>query len=148
MSTAESRAKAVDHLAVAVPDLEEGIRLFSALLGIEPVWIRTVEEQRVRVAMFRMGDTGLELIEGTDPDSTVSKFVARRGAGLHHVCFVVDDLQDALERTRADGFQIVGQGGEIGVEGRPVAFLHPRSTGGVLAEFIEGVEGEGPPHQE
>jgi methylmalonyl-CoA/ethylmalonyl-CoA epimerase len=137
-----TRAGAIDHVAVAVASLEETVPIFTRLLGTGPDFVRTSEAQQVRVAVWNLGGTRLELMEGTTAESTVSQFVARRGAGLHHVCYAVDDLKGALERARREGFEVLGTGDDIGVEGRAVAFLHPRSTGGVLTEFSQA-EGTG-----
>lgn len=131
------QARGVDHLAVAVTSLEGAMSLFSRLLGFEPEFVRTSEAQRVRVAVYDLGGSKLELMEGTDAGSTVARFVLKKGPGLHHVCYAVDDLKAALERLRQEGFEVLGTGDDVGIEGRPVAFLHPRSTGGVLTEFIQ-----------
>ena len=135
-----SSARGVDHVAVAVEDLDQAVDLFRRLLGVEPAWEAESTEQKVRVQVFELGGVKIELMEGTDPESTVSKFVERKGPGLHHICYAVDDIKAALARASGEGFQVLGTGDDIGVEGRPVAFLHPGSTGGVLTEFIEGTE--------
>ncbi len=140
MQPGESGARAIDHLAVAVESLDAGVELFRRLLGRDPEWIRTAGDQEVHVAMFNLGGVKLELLEPTGTDSSVARFLQKRGPGLHHICFAVDDLAATLERLGSVGFEILGTGEEVGVEGRPVAFLHPRSSGGVLTEFIEGVE--------
>jgi methylmalonyl-CoA epimerase len=136
-ATAAARARNIDHLAVAVNTLDEAMLLFSRLLGIEPEFVRVSDTQRVRVAIYDLGGTKLELMEGTDSESTVARFVLKKGPGLHHVCYAVDDLKTALDRLRQEGFEVLGTGDDIGIEGRQVAFLHPRSTGGVLTEFIQ-----------
>jgi methylmalonyl-CoA/ethylmalonyl-CoA epimerase len=133
----------VDHIAIAVEDLTESARMFGLLLGAEPLWEREVADQQVRVVMFRIGEVKVELMAGTAPESTVSRFVAERGPGLHHVCYAVDDLPATIERLRDEGLDILGTGEDVGVEGRPVVFVHPRSTGGVLTEFIEGSDAPG-----
>jgi methylmalonyl-CoA epimerase len=136
------RAVGIDHIAVAVAHLDEAVALYTRLFGAPPVFVRTSEAQKVRVAVWDLGGTRLELMEGTTDDSTVTRFVAKRGAGLHHVCYAVADMKGALERARREGFEVLGSGDDFGVEGRAVAFLHPRSTGGVLTEFIQA-EGTG-----
>lgn len=127
----------IHHLAVAVRDLEGAVDQFSRLLGFEPVWQGESLEQAVRVAMFNFGQTKLELLEGTGSESKVARFVEKRGEGLHHICFAVENLKATLERLDKEGFEIIGSGDDIGVEGRPVAFVHPGSSRGVLIEFIE-----------
>lgn len=140
MEPGENGVRAIDHLAVVVESLDAGVELFRRLLGRAPEWIRTAGDQEVHVAMFNLGGVKLELLEPTGTDSSVARFLQKRGPGLHHICFAVDDLAVTLERLGSVGFEILGTGEEAGVEGRPVAFLHPRSSGGVLTEFIEGVE--------
>jgi methylmalonyl-CoA/ethylmalonyl-CoA epimerase len=136
------RVGAIDHVAVAVETLDEAVAIFTRLLGSPPAFVRTSEAQQVRVAVWDLEGARLELMEGTAADSTVTKFVAKRGAGLHHVCYAVEDLKGTLERARREGFEVLGTGDDTGVEGRAVAFIHPRSTGGVLTEFIQA-EGTG-----
>jgi methylmalonyl-CoA/ethylmalonyl-CoA epimerase len=140
LSMESARAKRIDHVAVAVEDLDEAVGLFTRLLGQEPYRLGESEQFRVRVAIFELGDVNLELLEGTDPGSPVASFIRKRGPGIHHICYEVEDLKATLERLGNEGFEILGSGDEIGVEGSPVAFVHPGSTGGVLTEFIEGTE--------
>lgn len=132
-----TRAVKIDHFAVAVKDLDESVDLFSRLLGIEPLWCRESEEFKVRIAAFQIGDVKLELLEGSTPDSTVSRFLSKHGPGLHHVCYAVKDLKATLKRLESEGFELIGSGDDIGVEGRAVSFVHPKSSGSVLTEFIE-----------
>ena len=127
----------IDHLAVAVRDLDGAVDQFSRLLGFGPAWQGESQEQAVRAAMFNFGQSKLELLEGTGSDSKVTRFVEKRGEGLHHICFAVENLKATLERLDKEGFEIIGSGDDIGVEGRPVAFVHPGSSRGVLIEFIE-----------
>ena len=131
----------IDHLAVAVRDMEGEVDQFSRLLGFGPAWQSESLEQEVRVAMFNFGQTRLELVEGNGSDSKVARFVEKRGEGLHHICFAVENLKATLERLDKEGFEIIGSGDDIGVEGRPVAFVHPGSSRGVLIEFIESDRG-------
>ncbi len=134
--TDPASAARIDHVAVAVADLEEATALFTRLLGRGPVSTAESEAQRVRVAMFEVGQSKIELLEATDPDSPVARFVARRGPGLHHICYAAADLKGTLKRLETEGFELLGSGDDIGVEGRPVAFVHPKSSGGILSEFI------------
>lgn len=138
MSTGGGSASKIDHLGVAVENLEEAVNLYTRLLGRGPADITQSEQFGVKVAVFELGGVNLELLEGTSESSAVATFIRKRGPGLHHICYEVEDLKGTLERLAADGFEIVGSGDDIGVEGRPVAFVHPKSTGGVLTEFIEG----------
>jgi methylmalonyl-CoA epimerase len=132
----------LEHLGIAVREADEAIELFSALLGARPYKVESVEREGVRTHFF--GDAGapgrspkIELLEVTDSSSPVVRFLERRGPGLHHVAFEVDDLPVALARLRAAGFQPVSDEPAPGADGKRVAFLHPRSAGGVLIELCE-----------
>ncbi len=132
----------LEHLGIAVRQADEAVELFSALLGARPYKVESVEREGVRTHFF--GDAGaagrapkIELLEVSDPASPVVKFLERRGPGLHHVAFDVDDLDAALARLRAAGFQPVAGEPAAGADGKRVAFLHPRSAGGVLVELCE-----------
>lgn len=127
----------IDHLGIAVADLEQAIAKYQALLGHPPDHRETIPSQRVRVAMFRTGESAIELLAGTEADSPISKFIAKRGEGMHHVCFAVADLNAALAAARAGGFEPIPQENDRGAGGHQIAFLHPRSTGGVLIELVE-----------
>ncbi|MEW6366054.1 MAG: methylmalonyl-CoA epimerase [Acidobacteriota bacterium] len=125
----------VDHLAIAVKSIEEGLAFYRDVLGIACTGGETVEAEGVRVAFLPVGVTRLELLEPIRPDSAVAKFVESRGPGLHHVCFVVADLSAALDELRGSEVRVLSE--RIGAEGSRVAFLHPKSTGGVLIELRE-----------
>ncbi len=127
----------LEHVAIAVPDLEAAIAVFSSVLG-QPVSGRErVESEQVAVAFFDLATSRLELLEPTTEDSPVGRFLSRHGPGLHHIALEVDDLGAALERCRAAGLETVGEAPRLGAGGRRVAFLHPRGTGGVLLELSE-----------
>ena len=140
MSIEDGSASRIDHLGVAVEDLDEAVDLYTRLLGRGPARIGESEEFGVKVAVFELGGVNLELLEGTASDSPVASFIRKRGPGLHHICYAVGDLKETLGRLADEGFEIVAGSDEIGFEGCPVAFVHPKSTGGVLTEFIEGSE--------
>lgn len=127
----------VDHIGIAVNSLEEAIPLYRALLGRPPDGRETVGAEGVRVAFFGRGSGRVELLEPTEPDSPVARFLGKRGPGVHHVCLEVPDLARALERARASGAKPIPPGVRTGAGGRRVAFLHPRTTGGVLLELSE-----------
>lgn len=126
----------VDHTAIAVDDLDEAIRRFSALLGSAQVERAVVDEQRVEVAYLTYADTRLELISPLDETSGVARFLRSRGESLHHIGMAVDDLDSELIRLAADGVELVDDRPRRGVHGR-IAFIHPRGTGGVLIELVE-----------
>ena len=128
----------IDHVGIAVRSLEEAVPLYRALLGLPPAGYETVEAEGVRVAFFGEGAGRVELLEPTGPDTPVGRFLERHGPGLHHVCLTVPDLDGALERAREEGGELLPPGIRTGAGGTRVAFLHPRSAGGVLLELSEG----------
>lgn len=131
----------VDHIGIAVPSLAEATPLYAAILGSEAVGEETVASEGVRVAFFGHGAGRVELIEPTSPESPVARFLDRRGPGVHHVCLRVTDVESAVRRARDAGAELVPPGIRRGAGGRPVAFLHPRSAGGVLLELAESGRG-------
>jgi methylmalonyl-CoA epimerase len=130
----------IDHLGIAVRSLHEGLRFYQELLGMNVTHRETVESERVRVAMLPAGSGSraprIELLEPTDPDCTVARFIETRGPGLHHIALRVDDLQAVVERLRAEGARLLNEPRE-GAGGHTYVFLHPHSTGGVLLELIQ-----------
>jgi len=129
----------LDHVAVAVSDAEAARRVFSDLLGLPVVHEETVEDQGVRVVSLSMGESKLELTEPLAEDTPVGRFLSKRGPGLHHIALTVDDLAGTLRRLEAEGVQLIDREPRIGAEGKLIAFLHPRSTGGVLVELSQSV---------
>lgn len=124
----------LDHVAVAVPSLESAAAVFGRLIGATPTPIEELPAQGVRVCFLG----SLELLEPMGPDTTVGRFLQKRGPGLHHVAWRVPELEKALERFRNQGFELIDPVPRQGARGHRVAFLHPRSTGGVLVELVEG----------
>lgn len=134
--------KKVDHVAIAVPDLNEAIDLYRSLLGAEPGHIEEIEEQKVRAAFFAVGETNLELLFPTSPDSPISKFLAEKKGrgGLHHICIEVSDLEKHLEELKAKGVKLIDEQPKIGAHGKKIAFVHPKSTNGILLELSEPIK--------
>lgn len=130
----------IDHVGIAVKSLEASIPAYEALLGRPAAGIETVADEGVRVALFGHGAGRIELLEPIGDDSPVGRFLARHGPGVHHVCVRVPDLDAALERSSRDGVEAIPPGVRTGAEGRRVAFLHPRDTGGILLELCEAIE--------
>ena len=128
--------KRVDHIAIAVSNLEEGLKTFENLLGIKPSHIEEVPDQGIKAAMIMVGDIEIELIEPTSPDSGVAKFIEKKGEGVHHICFEVDDVDKELESLAARGVDLIDKQGRKGLAGK-IGFLHPRSTKGVLVELAQ-----------
>lgn len=135
----------IDHVAVAVPDLKQALSFWSDALGLEASEIETVESEQVKVAFLPVGPTRIELLEARDDQSPVARFVESRGGGIHHLTFEVSDLPQLLERLRERGVQLLGDGTCVGAGGREVAFLHPKSAGGVLVELVAATEPEAAP---
>lgn len=128
---------AIDHLGIAVRALREAIPLYEAILGEPPEGEESVPGEGVRVTFFGRGAGRVELLEPTGPDSPIARFLDRHGPGLHHLCLRVPDVEEAVRRARAVGAEVIPPGIREGAGGRRVAFLHPRSAGGVLLELTE-----------
>ncbi len=127
----------IDHVGIAVKSLDEAIKTYKAL-GFEVEEIEEVEEQKVRVAMLPAGESRVELLEATSPESAIAKFVEKRGEGIHHIAINVENIEEALKRARDAGLKLIDEKPRIGAGGKKVAFVHPKSTHGVLLEFVEG----------
>jgi methylmalonyl-CoA epimerase len=127
----------LDHLGVAVESLDATLPLYHDMLGLELLYTETVESDRVKVAVLEFGGGHLELLEPTDPDSPVAKFIEKRGPGLHHVALRVKDCGSALEAVAEAGFRLIDQTPRVGAGGKLIGFIHPKSTGGVLLELCQ-----------
>lgn len=128
--------QSLDHIGIAVSDLDAAVARYTQLIGFPPSRIEDVPTESVRVAFFKVGDTQIELLAATRPDSPIAKFITKRGEGVHHLAFRVDDIDAAVAQYQNDGFTIIG-GIRSGAHGNKVAFLHPKSTHGTLVEFVE-----------
>jgi methylmalonyl-CoA/ethylmalonyl-CoA epimerase len=137
MSTT-SHAKGLEHVAIAVKDLEQAIAFYRDVLGLELAEIEEVPSQQVRTAIFGHGMGRLELICPTAPDSGVARFLEKRGEGLHHICLEVDDLEATLAQLKAKGVQLIDETPKPGAGGAKVAFVHPKGAHGVLTELRQG----------
>jgi methylmalonyl-CoA epimerase len=127
----------IDHLGIAVKSLAAAKGIYEKLgLSVSPV--ETVEQEKVRLVMVPVGESRLELLEPTSEDSTIAKFIAKRGEGLHHVCLRVPDLVSAVEKLKKDGVRLVSDEIKLGAGGHRYVFVHPASAGGVLLELVEG----------
>ena len=129
--------KKVDHIGIAVNSLEESVKFYEDILGLKLQGVETVEEQKVKVAFLPVGDTEIELLEATTPDSPIAKFIENKGQGVQHVAFRVDDLEKALEEMKKLGIRLIDEKPRYGAGGARIAFLHPKSTNGVLVELCE-----------
>jgi methylmalonyl-CoA/ethylmalonyl-CoA epimerase len=121
----------------AVKSLEESIPYYEEVLGLECYAIEEVKEQKVKTAFFMVGQTKIELLESTDPEGPIGKFIEKKGEGIHHMAFAVEGLEKALEETEAKGIRLIDKTPRKGAEGLDIAFLHPKSTHGVLTELCE-----------
>lgn len=135
-SIAPVAATTIHHLGVAVTDLEEAIETYSRLFGAQLELRETLEDQGVDTALMRVGEERIELLASRSPDSPVGRFLDRRGPGMHHVAFEVTDVAGELERLAAAGAELIDERPRPGLMGRDIAFIHPHSTGGVLAELV------------
>jgi methylmalonyl-CoA epimerase len=131
----------IDHIGVAVEDLDEAIRLYGERLGMPLQHRETVEEQGVEAVLLGVGESHVELLRPLGPDTAVGKFLERSGPGLHHVAYGTDDIESALDAVRDAGLALIDEQPRTGIRGSRVAFLHPKSTGGVLTELVEAPEG-------
>jgi methylmalonyl-CoA/ethylmalonyl-CoA epimerase len=131
----------IDHIGVAVEDVDAAIALYRGSFEMELAHRETVEEQGVEAVLLDVGDGHVELLAPLGPDTPVGKFMAKNGAGLHHVAYAVGDIDAALEQLAAAGVQLIDSKPRIGIRESRVAFLHPRSTGGVLTEIVEPAGG-------
>ena len=127
----------VDHIGIAVSNLEESIKFYEEVLGLKLHGTETVEAQKVKVAFLPVGDTEIELLEATSPDSPIAKFIEAKGQGVQHIAFKVDNIEVALEEMKAKGVRLIDEKPRYGAGGAKIAFLHPKSTNGVLIELCE-----------
>ena len=127
----------IEHIGIAVKSIEEAKKYYEGTLGLKCYRIEEVKEQKVKTAFFKIGQTKIELLEATDPNSPVAKFIEKKGEGVHHIAFAVNGIKSALNEAESQGIQLVNSEPSEGAENMNVAFLHPKSTFGVLTEFCE-----------
>ncbi len=131
--------KRIHHIGVVVPNLEDAYRFWRDTLGLEFTRSATIEEQGVKAALLKVGESEIELLEPLSPENGVGKFLARRGGGLHHLCFETDDVGRELEGARAKGLALIDQSPRKGLAGM-ICFLHPKATRGVLVEYAQPLD--------
>ncbi len=127
----------IEHIGIAVKSIEEQLPYYEGVLGLKCYNIETVEDQKVKTAFFMIGQTKIELLEPTSEESTVAKFIEKRGEGVHHIAFATKNLSEALQEVEAKGVRLIDAKPRAGAEGLNIAFLHPKSTGSVLTELCE-----------
>lgn len=125
----------IEHIGIAVENLKEAISYYEKVLGLECYAIEEVADQKVRTAFFQVGDTKIELLESTDPEGPIGKFIEKKGQGIHHLAFAMPDVSQALKDAEDQGVRLIDQAPRDGAEGLKIGFLHPKSTLGVLTEF-------------
>jgi methylmalonyl-CoA/ethylmalonyl-CoA epimerase len=127
----------IEHIGIAVKSLSDAIPYYEQLLGTPCYAVEEVKDQHVKTAFFKIGQTKIELLESTDPEGPVGKFIEKRGEGIHHIAFAVNNLEAALDKARAAGIRLIDEQPRKGAEGLHIAFLHPKSSFGVLTELCE-----------
>lgn len=127
----------INHLGIATKGIDEALKFWEDALGLKNIHTEIVEEQKVRVAMLPIGESRVELLEPTSEDSPISKFLEKRGGGIHHIAVEVDDIQASLADLKTKGMRLIDETPRIGAEGCLIAFVHPGSTGGVLLELMQ-----------
>ncbi len=125
----------IEHIGIAVKNLDESIRYYENILGLKCYSIEEVADQKVRTAFFMVGQTKIELLESTDPEGPIGKFIEKKGEGIHHIAFAMSDVAAALKDAESNGVQLIDKAPRKGAEGLQIGFLHPKSTFGVLTEF-------------
>ncbi|MBI4429884.1 MAG: methylmalonyl-CoA epimerase [Ignavibacteriales bacterium] len=127
----------IAHIGVAVSDLEAAVELFTKLFNAQPQRFEEVRDQKVKTVMFEFNGAAIELLQATSPESSIAKFIEKRGTGVHHISFVVDDIEREMKRLKEIGFELVDEAPRYGAGDYIVAFLHPHSTNGVLIEISQ-----------
>jgi methylmalonyl-CoA/ethylmalonyl-CoA epimerase len=127
----------IEHIGIAVTSLEEAIPFYEKVLGLDCYSIEEVKDQKVKTAFFKVGQTKIELLEPTDPESPVAKFISKKGEGIHHIAFAVNNINRKLKEAEEKGVRLIDSVSRKGAEGMDIGFLHPKSTFGVLTELCE-----------
>ena len=129
--------KKINHIGVAVKDLNEAIKFYEENLGLEIEGTEEIKEQKVKVAFIPLGESRIELLQSTDPNGPIAKFIEKRGEGIHHIALEVEGIEETLRKLKERGVQLIDEKPRIGAHGMKIAFLHPRGTKGVLMELCE-----------
>lgn len=140
INTINMKPTHIEHIGIAVSNLQESIDYYENVLGLKCYAIEEVKDQKVKTAFFKVGDTKIELLESTDPDGPIGKFVEKKGPGMHHMAFAVADADQALKEVGDKGVRLIDKQSRKGAEGLNIGFLHPKSTGGVLTELCSKSE--------
>jgi methylmalonyl-CoA/ethylmalonyl-CoA epimerase len=127
----------IEHIGIAVKNLNEAIKFYEDILGLKCYSVEEVKDQKVKTAFFMVGQTKIELLESTEPDGPIGKFIEKKGEGIHHIAYAVKGLQQSLDEVKSKNVVLIDDKGRKGAEGLNIAFLHPKSTFGVLTELCE-----------
>ncbi|MFA7418286.1 MAG: methylmalonyl-CoA epimerase [Melioribacteraceae bacterium] len=130
----------IEHIGIAVKNIDESIKYYENVLGLKCYAVEEVKDQKVKTAFFMVGQTKIELLESTEPDGPIGKFIEKKGEGIHHLAFATKDLSNTLGEVESKGVQLIDKQPRKGAEGLNIAFLHPKFTGGVLTELCEKPE--------
>lgn len=125
----------IEHIGIAVKSIEEAKKYYEEVLGLECYSVEEVTDQKVKTAFFKVGETKIELLEATSEESPIAKFIEKKGEGIHHIAFAVEDTNEALKNAEEKGIKLIDKSSRKGAESLNIGFLHPKSTGGVLTEF-------------
>lgn len=129
----------IEHIGIAVKSLKDSNKLFEALFGKPEYKIEEVESENVNTSFFKLGESKIELLEATNEDGPIGQFIAKRGEGIHHIAFDVDDIEVEIKRLKKEGFQVLNEIPKKGADNKLIAFLHPKSTNGVLIELCQEI---------
>ena len=130
----------IEHIGIAVKNLEESNKLFAQLFGKPHYKVEAVESEGVSTSFFEVGPNKIELLEATKPDSPIAKFIEKKGEGIHHIAFAVDDIEKEIQRLKGEGFTVLNETPKKGADNKLVAFLHPKTTNGVLIELCQDIK--------
>ena len=131
--------KKIEHIGIAVKDLEVSNRLYSKLLGVKHYKTEFVDSESVKTSFFKLGENKIELLQATNPESAIAKFINKKGEGVHHVAFEVENIEAEIKRLIDEGFELIDDTPKLGADNKIIAFLHPKSSGGVLVELCQEV---------
>jgi len=127
----------IEHIGIAVKNLDESIKFYEGILGLKCYAVEEVTDQKVKTAFFQIGQTKIELLESTDPEGPIGKFIEKRGEGIHHIAYAAKELESSLEELKSKGIKLIDEKPRPGAEGLNIAFIHPKATFGVLTELCE-----------
>lgn len=127
----------IEHIGIAIKDMDSAIKIYEQLLNTKCYKVENIESEGVKTAFFKIGDSKIELLEATNPESPIAKFIEKRGAGMHHIAFDVTDIESEIERLLSQDFLLIQKTPKNGADNKKIAFLHPKSTAGLLVELCQ-----------